>query len=474
MVQGNDKLSSTMISRRTFLLSGAAAVASPASAAPPSAVDVAIIGAGAAGIAAARRIAQANRRFVVLEASNHIGGRCVTDTSTFGVAFDRGARLLYAPDLNAAALAATKANVDIYPSPPGQKIRIGRRNARETEMEDFLSSLVRANRALGEAGRKADISAAQALPKDLGPWRGTIDFMLGPIAISKDLSETSVYDLTRLADRDSAGLCRGGLGAMMVKVASGVPVELSMPVTRIDWSARSAIDIETARGRISARAVIVTASTNVLNAGKIAFTPALPRPKLDAFSKLSLGSLDTIALEIPGNPLGLQRDDLVFDRSDNARTAALIANVGGSSLCLVQVGGKFGRGLAAQGDAAMIAFARDWLADLFGSEVTKSIKRTAATRWNDEPWTLGAMSVAAPGAQNFRKALMEPVANRIWFAGEAAHETLWGTVGGAWESGERAATDALRKIGALPDTPTGTPSIVAPARRPKRAAADGQ
>jgi monoamine oxidase len=43
--------------------------------------------------------------------------------------------------------------------------------------------------------------------------------------------------------------------------------------------------------------------------------------------------------------------------------------------------------------------------------------------------------------------LMEPLNNRIWFAGEAAHETLWGTVGGAWDSGERAA-DAILKLGA--------------------------
>ena len=60
---------------------------------------------------------------------------------------------------------------------------------------------------------------------------------------------------------------------------------------------------------------------------------------------------------------------------------------------------------------------------------------------------LGAISAAAPGAQPRRKVLMEPLNNRIFFAGEAAHETLWGTVGGAWESGERAADAALRALG---------------------------
>ena len=58
------------------------------------------------------------------------------------------------------------------------------------------------------------------------------------------------------------------------------------------------------------------------------------------------------------------------------------------------------------------------------------------------------MSVAAPGAQPSRKILTEPI-GCMFLAGEATHETLWGTVDGAWESGERAAEAALRKIGAL-------------------------
>jgi monoamine oxidase len=94
-----------------------------------------------------------------------------------------------------------------------------------------------------------------------------------------------------------------------------------------------------------------------------------------------------------------------------------------------------------------VAFATDWLANLFGPEIRKAIKRTAATQWSKEPWALGAFSGAAPGWQPARKVLMEPVRDRIWFAGEAAHETLWGTVAGAWESGERAANEALKRIG---------------------------
>jgi len=223
--------------------------------------------------------------------------------------------------------------------------------------------------------------------------------------------------------------------------------------------------VETARGRISARHVIVTVSTNVLASGAIKFSPELPKRQLDALSRLKLGSYDHIVLELPNNPLGLQRDDLVFEKAESARTAALLANVSGTPLAMVEVGGRFGRELSAKGEAAMVDFASEWLANLYGADVKKAVKRTHATRWNENPWTLGAFSAASPGGQGARRIMMEPLRDRIYFAGEAVHETQWGTVGGAWESGERAAEAVLRKMGVLKDTPEPKRQQQQPARR---------
>jgi monoamine oxidase len=93
----------------------------------------------------------------------------------------------------------------------------------------------------------------------------------------------------------------------------------------------------------------------------------------------------------------------------------------------------------------MVSFAVDWLADLYGADVKKAVRRTHATNWAKEPWALGAFAAAGVGGQPSRRVLMEPIGNRIYFAGEAVHETLWGTVGGAWESGERAADTILKR-----------------------------
>ena len=444
------------MTRRDFLSGAAVLAATPglarrASAAPlPREADIVVIGAGAAGIAAARRIVAAGRKVIVVEAAGQAGGRCITDIATFDVPFDRGARWIHNPETNPMIRLARAAGLDVMPAPSGQKLRIGRRNARAGETEEFLAALVKANRAIDEASRgKLDVSCASVMPKDLGDWASTAEFVLGANFAGKDLKEISAIDKIRAQDRNSAIACRQGLGTLVAKLAEQLPLSLSTPVNRIEWGNRDAV-VQTPAGRITAHAAIITVSTNVLTSGSIKFAPEIPKRYFDAASKLSLGSYDHIALQMPGNPLGLARDDIIIEQSNSTRTALLFANMGSSSLCSVDVGGSFGRDLSAKGEAAMVAFAVEWLEKMFGSEIAAAVKHSSATRWNASPFVLGAMSSAVPGAQPSRKILTEPIGS-IYFAGEATHETLWGTVDGAWESGERAAEAALRRIGAVRD-----------------------
>lgn len=457
----------THITRRTFLAASAGVIAAPALAAPvtPADIDVIIVGAGAAGIAAARRIIAAGRRCVVLEAARRVGGRCITDTSLFGVPFDRGARWIWWPETNP-LVGLAKQDFIIEPASMRLNLRVGRRNGRDAELEQLLGMLVRAHRAIEEASRgQSDTSCAEALPRDLRDWRPTIEFMLGPHLCGKDLREVSAQDFAKAIERDRAAFCRQGYGALLARLASGLPIRLSTPATRIEWKDR--IEVETEKGRLNARAIIVTASTDAVLAGALKFVPELPKRHLDALGHLKLGSYDHIALELTGNPFGLDRDEPVFEKSDGPRTAALLANIGGTSIATVSIGGSFGRDLSRQGERAMIDFAVDWFAGLYGADIRKAVKRAQATRWNAEPYVRGAISVAAPGRQGARKILSEPLRDRIWFAGEAVHETQWGTVNGAWESGTRTAEAALRKLGLLREAeePKGKP---APKQTPKQ------
>jgi monoamine oxidase len=446
------------LSRRTFLAGTAASFAAgPALAqrgrTPPAPeTDCIVVGAGAAGIAAARRLREAGRSFVLIEASNRIGGRCVTDTQSFGVPFDRGAHLIYNPASNPLTRLARPTGLDVYPSPSAQRIRIGRRNARESELEDYLTASVRANRAMADATRgRGDVSAGSAVPRDLGEWQSTVEFALGPYVTGKDIGEISANDLIRADGREAAAICRQGCGALLAKLGEGLPVQFDTALRLVDILNRGTkVELQTSKGSISAKYCIITASTNVV-LDRIKFDGGLGKRHQDAFERLKLGSFDHIALELNGNPLGLPADDLVFEKASGPRTAALLANIGNTPLSVVEVGGKFGRDLAARGEKAMVEFAVEWLSGMFGPNVRRAVGRTKATQWNNDQWTQGAIASASPGGQAARRILMEPVRNRIFFAGEAVHETAWGTVGGAWESGTRAADTVVRRVLGQPD-----------------------
>ncbi|MET0277597.1 MAG: FAD-dependent oxidoreductase [Pseudorhodoplanes sp.] len=458
----------SLISRRSFLAASAGAASLPLwdRLAVAAETDVAIVGAGAAGIAAARRVQALGKRAVILEATDRVGGRCITEAATFGVPFDSGAHWLRSPDRNPVAKLVIGTGFELYPAPPGQKVRIGRRNAREGELEEYLSMVVRARRAIEDASRgKVDMSCAQAMPKEVGEWQPSVEFLLGPLAFGKDFSELSVVDVTRASERDSDAYCRQGFGALLGKLADGLNVQLASPVTRIATLPKGGFTVETGKGALQARVVIVTVSTNLLTEGKLGFSMGAPKRHMDAASRLRLGIYERVALEIPGNPFGLARDDLVFEKADGKRTAALLANVSGTSLSYVDVAGSFGRDLAAKGTREMTAFAIEWLDKLFGADIKKSIKRTQATQWAFSPYVMGAMSAAAPGSQATRRILMEPMYDRVYYAGEAAHETLYGTVGGAWESGERAADTALKALGVVTSSTKPEPQAPPPLQR---------
>ena len=239
------------ITRRDFLSASTALALTPALGAGawgaplPREADIVVIGAGAAGIAAARRIMAANRKVIVIEATGQIGGRCLTDTATFDVPFDRGARWMHNPDTNPMIRLARSSGLDVYPAPLGQKIRVGRRFARAGETEEFLAALVRANRAIDDASRgKVDVSCASVLPKDLGDWAGTAEFVLGANATGKDLKDLSVFDKVRAQERNAAIACRQGMGTLIAKLGEQVPLALSTPASRIAWSGRD-VTVET-------------------------------------------------------------------------------------------------------------------------------------------------------------------------------------------------------------------------------------
>src|SRR5437763_16055417 len=115
MSERGNNLETMFPNRRSFIAGATVLASAPALGAVSASgeTDVAIVGAGAAGIAAARKVAAAGRRFALIEASDHVGGRCVTDTRIFGMPFDRGAHWLHMPDINPVAKLASRSGLDL-------------------------------------------------------------------------------------------------------------------------------------------------------------------------------------------------------------------------------------------------------------------------------------------------------------------------------------------------------------------------
>ena len=150
---------------------------------------------------------------------------------------------------------------------------------------------------------------------------------------------------------------------------------------------------------------------------------------------------------MPGNPFRFGVDERIIFKTDNSKAILLHTRVGGSDLVYADLAGRFGRELANGGETAVAGFIADEFAARFGGGTRQALGKIELTRWSKEPWVQGGFSAAAPGAAGSRRALMEPINDRVFLAGEAAHETLWGTVAGAALSGERAASAALRYLG---------------------------
>ncbi|MDK9697759.1 MAG: FAD-dependent oxidoreductase [Siculibacillus sp.] len=436
-----------MIDRRSVLLAGLAGlpVARLAFAAVPRDVEVVIVGAGAAGIAAARRLVAGGRSCVVIEASGRIGGRCVTDSAIFGRPCDLGAHRLIAAAATPFPAMARDLGVRLHEPEEEETLRVGRRRAEDAEIDAFSQGIEGFGQAIHEAGRRGvDVAASEMLPRGLGRVGDLVAFAVGALDCGKDLDRASSLDLAR-ARRGSHHVVAGGHGALLARLAEGLPIVTGVAAVRIDRSGRR-IRVETSAGTIEAAAAIVTVATDVLARGGIRFDPPLPGDQEDALVGLSLGVRERVILEIPGNPLRLRDDEEVFFVRPGKRTLRLTGNVEGGDLVFADVGGSFADELVRAGERAMVDFALSSLVEAFGGEAKKKVARGRATAWRRDPLFGGASSCAEPGHGDDRTILRRPLDGRLWLAGEASHPTLWGTVGGAFLEGERAADEVLTAL----------------------------
>jgi len=262
-------------------------------------------------------------------------------------------------------------------------------------------------------------------------------------ALGEDMGRVSVQDWEGLESGDDRAV-PAGFGTLIVAAAEGLDVTLDTPVTRIDWSG-PAVRVETARGTLAARAVIVTVSIGVLKAGGIAFAPALPTALAAAIEGLTMGTLSKLVLKIEGDRFGLTPGTRLNDIGPAGDVVAFEMWPWNRDLAVAWFGGDHARALIEAGEAAAVEAMTTRLSGLLGAAVASRVTAARLGGWWTDPFARGSYVVAQPGRSHLRAALSQPAGERLWFAGEANAGGLSMTAGGA-------ALTAVRAVGQIAQT----------------------
>ncbi|MEM8950911.1 MAG: NAD(P)/FAD-dependent oxidoreductase [Pseudomonadota bacterium] len=410
-------------------------------------VDVIIIGAGAAGLAAAHTFIQAGRRVTVLEARDRIGGRVSTEPDFFGHPIDHGASFIHVWRDNPWTSIADELGFETVIDRRRRFLFMDGRQAAPAVFNDFMAARQKAVEqvdAAADAPGHYDRSIEEALDLD-GPFAPQARASVGPWLLGADNSEAGVVDFHRGVSGEDR-LVRAGYGHLVAAYGRAVPVHLNSPVTSIRASG-SGVEIRTRDSRLSADHVLVTVPIGVLAAERIRIEPGLDVDHLAAIDGLPMGLLAKIVLAFDGDPFGLGDGFYLHENTKSEEAALYFCRPAGSDHVIAFVGGNLARRLEAEGEAAAGDFALAPLRALFGQKVEQSLLGFRQTRWGTDPFAFGSYSVARPGAADRRRALHRPHAERIHFTGEAAEADGWAaTVAGALKSGQRAAKGILTRL----------------------------
>lgn len=409
----------------------------------PSKPDVIVVGAGAAGLSAAKHLMAAGRDVLVLEAADYVGGRCVTDSFTFPVPFDRGGSWLHSAEKNPLARIAEKQGTTLHKTPWQHAwVRTPERFLTNAEVADYGQFHAAMWEAINAAGSDFPTASVESvLP--VSPWRDTAKHWVAQM-LGGDADETSASDSAQYADADGDWLVEGGLGAFVHSLHANVPVRLNCPVRGIDYSG-AGVRIVTPDGDVETKCAVLTVSVGVLAAEAIRFTPGLPDDKLSAIQHLPMGLLNKVGILFDPKWTGAHEGQMIDYAPGGDAFCTILLGFYGSSLASGFTAGRFGGLLEAEGPGAATAFCLQALREVFGSDVTKHVRQTSETAWRGDPHKLGSYSHAMPGGHGARAALATPLQDKVFFAGEATMPDAFATVHGAYRSGLAAAKQVIER-----------------------------
>ncbi|MGQ0637968.1 MAG: flavin monoamine oxidase family protein [Nitrososphaerota archaeon] len=416
--------------------------------------DVIVIGAGISGIAAADFLDEKGYDVVILEARDRIGGRIFTDRSLNGIPLDMEASWIHGIEGNPIMELAKKYGIETVPTDyessttydaDGNEIdekrekEIWNRFYRfEDIFDDELLDLdddASLQEAVDYFIKKENLSG-EALNEFLYTVNVSIEH-----EYAGDVSDMSYYEFDEdLVFPGEDVLFPGGYDQIITVLSDGLDIRLNHVVTKIDYGGTN-VKVSTIDDTFIGKIALCTVPLGVLEKGSIEFSPPLPQRKLTAIENLEMGVLNKVYLQFPE----------VFWEKDTE----LIGYIGKEKghwaefynmyyyidepILLGFNAAEYGREVEKFSDKEIIADVMTVLKTIYGDDIPQPTGYLI-TRWGSDEFSGGSYSyVGVDGTANDHEILAEPLAKKLFFAGEATSKSYAGTVHGAYLSGIREA-----------------------------------
>lgn len=409
-----------------------------------SETNVVIIGAGAAGLSAARELEQQGLEYVLVEGSHRIGGRAYSEEIAPGVWFDLGCSYLHQGEINPFGPIADELGVvlgrdhaDLFETGNISLHRNGTRLSAEDSARhnQYVMRCHEAVVTAAEKGEDVDIASLIDLESEF-----SLPYMSGMASLNaQDIDQLSAIDFCTAGEGADIPVL-DGYGNLVAAWGTDIPVSLNTRVDNIDWSGPG-VTVKTPKGTIRGRCVLNTVSNGILAAGNIRFTPDLPDWKTASFMNLPIGTLNKTCVHFDRDVFGVDGRGFHSVWNDDGDAAGIEASVMGQNVAISFIGGRHAIWLEKQGQQAGHDFAVDRIADVFGNDIRNHVTRSIVTAWTTDPWTRGSYASARPGQAHQRGELARPVNDCLFFAGEATIVQHQATCHGAYLSGIRAANE---------------------------------
>lgn len=371
----------------------------------PTDPDIVVVGAGAAGIGAGLALSRLNVPHVILEAKDRVGGRAYTDTTSLGHPWDQGCHWFHSADINPLRALAERIGHGFLPVPRPAIHRsfLGGKWVNLSVREDYVWDELAKISAAGADG--TDIPASAVLDRDHPHWPIVRHWVA--LMYSHEPEDVSTRDAFAYVDTGVNLPVSDGYGALVAKIARGLPIALGKRVTRIAVDGQR-VKVTTSGGTLSAKAVVVAVPQRVVERRLLDFSPALPPAIEEAFHTVPMGWYEKIAI-LFDQPVFVDTNLPFLDMFDPVAPDSQPLNFElhpfGRPIAVTHVAGNAARAMAADGAAKeMIQYALELLVRAFGADIRKHVVRGTTTGWGADPDIGGAYAASTrPGhARRYR------------------------------------------------------------------------